>query len=193
MAGFQTKTFTKHDDYMTPYYAWKNIENYLPKDKVIWEAFYGNGNSAKYLRHLGCKVVSKDCDFFNNNMGEVIVTNPAFSILKDNKKTGKKGVLRRLKELDKPFIIIMPVSKIVTRYFAELFAKDEERGQMQYIIPRSRINFKKVKYDNEKEKYVSTKSKNACNFDCYYYCYKMNLPMSIVRLGDNNNCKKVEP
>ena len=25
MAGFHTKTFLKHDDYMTPKYAWENI------------------------------------------------------------------------------------------------------------------------------------------------------------------------
>ena len=24
--------------------------------------------------------------------------------------------------------------------------------------------------------------KNACNFDCFYYCYKMNLPRDIVWL-----------
>ena len=45
MAGFHTKSFIKHDDYMTPKYAWENIKNYIPKDKVIWEAFYGDGNS----------------------------------------------------------------------------------------------------------------------------------------------------
>ena len=26
MAGFQTKTFSKHDDYMTPKSAWENIK-----------------------------------------------------------------------------------------------------------------------------------------------------------------------
>ena len=41
MAGFHTKTFAKHDSYMTPKSAWENIKEYIPKDKVIWEAFYG--------------------------------------------------------------------------------------------------------------------------------------------------------
>jgi len=54
MASFHTKTFTKHDDYMTPKYAWENINEYIPKDKVIWESFYGDGKSAGYLRELGC-------------------------------------------------------------------------------------------------------------------------------------------
>ena len=33
MAGFHTKTFIKHDDYMTPFYAWDNIKQYIPKKK----------------------------------------------------------------------------------------------------------------------------------------------------------------
>ena len=34
MAGFHTKTFLKHDDYMTPNYVWDWIEQYIPNDKV---------------------------------------------------------------------------------------------------------------------------------------------------------------
>ena len=49
MAGFQTKTFQKHDDYMTPKSAWENIKQYIPQDKVLWEAFYGNGQSGRFL------------------------------------------------------------------------------------------------------------------------------------------------
>jgi hypothetical protein len=41
MAGFHTKTFLTHDDYMTPFSAWDNIKQFIPKDKIIWEAFYG--------------------------------------------------------------------------------------------------------------------------------------------------------
>ena len=39
MAGFHTKTFTKHDDYMTPKSAWEAIDQYIPKDKVVWKHF----------------------------------------------------------------------------------------------------------------------------------------------------------
>ena len=35
MVGFHTKTFLKHDDYMTPKYAWENIQQYIPKDKNL--------------------------------------------------------------------------------------------------------------------------------------------------------------
>lgn len=158
MAGFHTKTFLKHDDYMTPDYAWKNIEQYIPKDKVIWEAFYGDGESGKHLENLGLNVIHKEIDFFDSDEGEIIVSNPPFSICKE--------IMPRLKELDKPFILILPSSKINTQYFKTF--KDE----IQIIIPEKRIQF--IKDGNELQ--------NKCNFDCYYYCYKMNLENDIIWL-----------
>ena len=169
MAGFHTKTFIKHDDYMTPKYAWENITQYIPKDKVIWEAFMGDGKSGEYLRELGCKEVIHDYDdFFENNKGDILVSNPPFSKSKD--------IMNRLKELQKPFIIIMPSSKISTSYFRENF-KDSE-NPIQIIIPRKRIQFIK-QIDGETPK----DWKSDCNFDCFYYCYKMNLPRDIVWLN----------
>ena len=129
MAGFHTKTFIKHDDYMTPLYAWEWIKQYIPNDKVIWEAFYGDGSSGDYLKELGFNVIHEPIDFFENNKGDIIITNPPFS--------KKKEVFTRLKELDKPFIIICPSSMINTKYIKQLF-KDET---LQIIIPNKRINF----------------------------------------------------
>ena len=119
MASFHTKTFSKHDDYMTPKYAWENINMYIPKDKII-------------------------------------------------------DVMNRLRELDKPFIIIMPCSKICTSYFRGNF-KDTE-NHIQIIIPRKRIHFQKIVDGSP----VITE--NKCNFDCFYYCYKMNLERDIMWL-----------
>ena len=31
------------DEYMTTLETWKSIEEFIPKDKIIWEAFYGDG------------------------------------------------------------------------------------------------------------------------------------------------------
>jgi len=167
MASFHTKTFQKHDDYMTPKSAWEAIGDYIPKDKVIWEPFSGNGNSRKFLTELGYDVISKDEDFFKNNRGEMIITNPPFS--------KKKEIFARMKELGKPFIIICPSPVINTQYFRKLFS--EER--IQIIIPRRRIHFLKL-VDGE----VPENWKNACNFDCFYYCWKMNLPKDIIWLED---------
>ena len=103
MAGFQTKTFLKHDDYMTPKYAWENIAHLIPKDKIIWEAFYGNGKSGQDLKELGFQVIHKPIDFFENDLGDIIISNPPFS--------KSKEVMNRMYEIDKPFILIFPASK----------------------------------------------------------------------------------
>lgn len=166
MAGFHTKTFTKHDDYMTPKYAWENIQHLIPKDKVIWEAFYGDGMSGRYLSELGFNVIHEEKDFFENDLGDIIVSNPPFS--------KSKEVLKRLKELDKPFIIIMPSSKINTSYMRENF---KDKG-LQIIIPRKRIHFDKLVNG-----VIPTGWKNACCFDCFYYCYKLDFKNDITWLN----------
>jgi len=165
MASFHTKTFSKHDDYMTPKHAWEDIQHLIPRDKVIWEAFYGNGDSGRFLTELGFDVIHDDVDFFETNLGEMIVSNPPFSKSKD--------VVKRLAELDKPFIMILPCSKINTSYFRENF---KNKG-LQIIIPRKRIHFLKLV-----DGVVPDDWKNACNFDCFYYCYKIGLERDIIWL-----------
>ena len=165
MAGFHTKTFLKHDDYMTPKHAWEDIKEYIPKNK-IWEAFYGDGTSGNYLTELGFDVIHEPLDFFTEppEEYETIVSNPPFS--------KSKEVLSRLKELDKPFILILPTQKLNTCYMRDSFM-----DKLQIIIPRKRINFLKLIDGQPVEGY-----KNQCSFDCYYYCYKMNFPKDIVWL-----------
>jgi len=165
MAGFHTKTFIKHDDYMTPKSAWENIYHLIPKDKLIWEAFYGDGNSGKYLTELGFDVIHEEVDFFDNNLGDIIVSNPPFSQCKD--------IMKRLAILDKPFIIILPSSKINTSYFRDNFINK----RLQIIIPRKRIHFTKLVNGIMPENY-----KSCCNFDCFYYCYKIGLERDIIWL-----------
>jgi hypothetical protein len=164
MASFCTKTFELHDDYMTPKIAWECIKDYIPQNKVIWEAFFGDGKSGEYLRELGFDVIHEKIDFFKNNKGDIIVSNPPFSLVKD--------IMPRLKELDKPFILLMPSSKINTQYMRENF---KNKG-LKIIIPRKRIQFVKIVNGAKIE------SKNSGNFDCFYYCYKIDLPDSIVWL-----------
>ena len=165
MAGFHSKTFVKHDDYMTPKSAWENIKHLIPKDKVIWEAFYGDGKSGTYLKELGFNVIHEPVDFFENNLGDIIVSNPPFSFSKE--------IIQHLAKLDKPFIIIMPSGKINTSYFRENFMNK----RLQIVIPRKRIHFTKM-INGEKVK----DQKNACNFDCFYYCYKMGFEKDIIWL-----------
>jgi len=158
MAGFHTKTFLKYDDYMTPKSAWENIKQFIPLDKVIWEAFYGDGKSGENLKELGFNVIHEEIDFYEHNKGDLIISNPPFS--------DAKNIMNRLLEIDKPFILIFPSSKINTQYFRAW------KNKLQIIIPRKRIQF--LKDGKEKQ--------NKCNFDCFYYCYKMNLEKDIIWL-----------
>jgi hypothetical protein len=163
MACFDTKKFTKYDDYMTPKQAWENINHLIPKNKVIWEPFYGDGTSGQFLTELGHTVIHETIDFFENDKGEIIITNPPFTM--------KKEVLQRLKLLDKPFILICPMSMLNTNYYREAFG-----DLCQIVIPRRRIQFIKMCANGE------LKAGGQCNFDCAYFCYKMNLERDIIFL-----------
>jgi hypothetical protein len=164
MANFETKTFKNYDDYMTPKNVCEDIKDYIPKNKIIWEPFYGDGKSGEYLTELGFKVIHEDIDFFENDKGDIIVSNPPFSLCKE--------ILIKLKELNKPFILILPSSKINTSYFRKIFKNDK---QLQIIIPKKRINFNKL--INGKSNYES-----RCNFDCFFYCYNIHLQDDITWL-----------
>ena len=128
MTTFTNKGFIKHDDYTTPKIAWEDIKQYIPKDKKIWEAFYGDGKSGQHLKELGFDVIHEPRDFYDEPPEyDIVVTNPAFS--------QSKRVIERLVELDKPFIIILPVSKITTGYFRDSL---KDKG-LQIIIPKQII------------------------------------------------------
>lgn len=152
------------DEYNTPRELWENIKEFLPpKDKIVWEAFYGNGNSGTILSSLGCTVLQSDVDFFDDNQHiidkmDMIISNIPFS--------KKKQILARLKEIDKPFIIIMPASTLFTDYL-----KDTFRDELQIIIPKKRMHF-------EKNGVVMKRT----SFDSCYFCYKMNLKRDIIWL-----------
>lgn len=71
--------FEINEEYMTRKSAWEDIKEFIPTDKTIWECFYGNGQSGEYLRQLGFEVIHEPIDFFENNKGDIIVSNPPFS------------------------------------------------------------------------------------------------------------------
>ena len=69
--------------------------------------------------------------------------------------------------------MILPSSKINTQYVRENYKNSE----LQIIIPRKRIHFTKLVNGQKVEGW-----KDACNFDCFYYCYKMNYEKDITWL-----------
>jgi hypothetical protein len=158
MALLTNKASLKDDDYMTPKIVWESIKDYIPKNKVIWEAFYGDGKSGQYLRELGFDVIHEPIDFYKENRGDIIVSNPPFS--------DKMKILRRLKELDKPFILLLPASTLGTKTLQEIYGND-----IQIIIPKGRISFIK-----------NGEQTNGVWFASFFYCYKCNLPRDLVFL-----------
>ena len=159
MASFHSKTFATYDDYETPDYAWDQIAHIIPPNKTIWEPFFCTGSSGTYLQKLGFDVVHEDIDFFEHDHGDMIVSNIPFSL--------KKEVLTRLKDLGKPFIIICPSSMLMTKYLYNLFKDD-----LQIIVPPKRIQFIKD----------GIAAQGKCNFDCFYYCWRIGLPRDITFL-----------
>lgn len=157
-----TTDLAKNDEYFTPKQEWFNVKKFIPKNKVLWEPFTNvklpnSLNASKYLKEMGFRVLvkpynpsTKQNDFFKLNLGDVVVSNPPFSI--------KKEVLQRLKELDKPFILILPLATMNTEYFRNMFLNDQRFG---IIIPKKRIDF-----ENKMNK------KSNC-FECLYYCWKV--------------------
>ena len=146
------------DDYITPLYAWEQIKQFIPVTNalgaptVIWEPFYCDGSSGDNLRSLGFEVIHTDEDFFKSNHGDVIVTNPPFSI--------KQAVLKRLKKLGKPFILLMPSYVLSSVYWRETVGVSV---QFLLLIPPRRIEF--LTRGEGVLKPVGRPS-----FDCFYYC-----------------------
>ena len=79
--NFNNQHFLRIDDYTTPKHVWEEIQHFIPR-QVIWEPFFGNGQSGKDLESLGFTVIHEPIDFFTHNRGEIIVSNPPFSKLK---------------------------------------------------------------------------------------------------------------
>jgi len=152
--------FKNDDEYNTSREMWESISQFIPKDKTIWESFLLNNYTSKsmdYLTELGHEVVgSPEIDFFTSNLGDIIVSNPPYSI--------KKRIFERLAILDKPFILILPVSTITKQ-----FVKKLHREKLQIIVPDKRMQF--LKGEDQLKR---------CYFDTMYLCYKMNLERDIT-------------
>ena len=166
MASFTIGQPDKTDDaYNTPHECFEDIKKYIHnREKLVcYEPFILNNKystSKASLLSLDFKKVigETDWDFFemyDKVDYDIIISNPPFSI--------KNKIFKLLKQIDKPFILIVPVSVITKKYFMEDYKDD-----FQIIIPKKRIQFIR---DNVQL--------NRCWFDCCFIAYKMNLPKDI--------------
>lgn len=125
------------DNYNTPKTAVDAIIHLVPKGSIVYEPFYNSTSKSHiYLQEHGFKTVSHVGDFYSDPPNyDVIVSNPPFSDI--------QRVLSRLFELQKPFIIIAPLSLIVRQYFRQY------KDKVSILIPSKRIQFEKA---NSKER-----------------------------------------
>jgi len=148
------------DNYETNKADWERIKDFIPTDKKIWSPFYCSGKQKEYFNEMGFDIIHEDKDFFTYtpDQYDLIIDNPPFS--------KKKEVLKRLKELEKPFILICPSMMLSYKYFQEDF-----KDHIQIIVPYRRINFSHM--DSEKKNYSPP-------FASFYFCYKMNLEKDLI-------------
>lgn len=162
MANFKdSPSFKTYDEYYTPEWVWQKVRHLVPKEYVIWEACMLGAKNSKSMdiwRDWDYKVVGDiEWDILKCDIPQcdIIITNIPFGT------EIKKKVLKRLMQIDKPFIIIMNICNTHANYFREIM--DLENTQI--IIPRGKLHYQK---DGEKEK------KNTSFYSCFV-AYKMNL------------------
>ena len=146
------------DNYTTDIKGWEIIKDYIPKDKVIWSPFYCDGKQKEYFKELGFDIIHLDEDFFQNNKGDIVIDNPPFSKM--------RLICERLKELNKPFILVSFSRVLLMKWFQRLF-----KDHLQVIIPFTRPTFTHL--TNPKKGYTPP-------FGIQYYCWKMNLEKDLI-------------
>jgi hypothetical protein len=155
--------------------ALNNILKYLPKNKLIWNCWEENPD-IKWQR-LPANFTSIGMDLFANQCYE---TDNAELILCFREFGESERTMDRLLELDIPFITLLPTQKIGTKYMRKWADK-----KLQIIVPNSRVKFDRYVYGKlEVQTNKKDPSKKAplagANFDCFYYCYGLNLPNDIT-------------
>ena len=160
MTTRKKQEFHNDDQYNTTPEIWEMIAHLIPKDKILFEAFLKDNWSSKsaiILRDMGFNVVGNPTIDFFDELPEydIIVSNPPYSM--------KKKIFQRLAVLDKPFILILPISTITKQ-----FVKVLERDKVQMIIPSKRMQFEKAGVELSR-----------FWFDTCFLCYKMNFQRDI--------------
>lgn len=168
--GYLTASKTSEsDEYLTPRYAVEPIIKYL-KNKFNNILCPFDKQDSQYVRVLikeGFRVIyshKDDKDFFSYKTSDLndidcIVSNPPYSI--------KSKVLKRLYELNKPFMMLLPQNCLQSKERTDLFIK----YGLEYLGFDSRICF----YTNND----LTSIKMGNSFGSGYFCWKV-LPEKLI-------------
>tara|TARA_Y100001937_G_scaffold109631_1_gene154507 strand:- start:7 stop:537 length:531 start_codon:yes stop_codon:yes gene_type:complete len=162
------------NDYYTTKQMWKNISDLIPKDKIIWEACLLNSKSKslEYWKDMGYNVVGNntwDCLNYYPINYDIIVTNPPFET------KIKTKILKHLYKLDKPFILVLNVMNVFSKYMRDIFGDDMK--YLQVIYPQGKIKFEIIDEETQELKKAGDPS-----FYCVYLAYKMDIPQDKLYL-----------
>ena len=139
----------KDDDYETPKDILEMLLPFIKDYDKIYDPFYCAGRVKKDWETLG-----KIC--YNEKL-DITISNIPFSM--------KEKCMKLFLELGKPFIILMPIDAMGSKWINKYFNK------LQFIIPHKRLNFSK-----------DGKMGGGAWFDTCFYCYGLNLDKTITKL-----------
>ena len=148
------------DDYETPSKILKDLIPFINEHNIIYDPFYCNGRVIDEWKELDKICLNDKQDAFNRIHPEkfdIVISNIPFSCKEDCVKLGF--------ELEKPFIMLMPIDSLASKWIKKYFDK------LQFIIPSGRYSFLK---NGEKTK--------GCWFDTMWICHGLNLEKNIIKL-----------
>lgn len=146
---------SKNDECYTPKYAVTPLLKYLKRESIIWCPFDRKYSEfVRVFESAGHRVIFSHIkdgkDFFKyepNMQYDFIISNPPF--------TKKRAVLERLKVLNKPYAMLMPINLLNDNY------NDILDSSLELLIFDSRMEFKR----NDKDSLPS-----RISFKCVYFC-----------------------
>jgi len=150
----------KDDDYETSKEILNDLLPFIKDYKTVYDPFYCNGKVISEWKELNKECINEKKDAFNREHPEnfdILISNIPFSCKEKCLELGMK--------IDKPFILLMPIDSLGSKWIKKYFHK------LQFIIPSGRYNFLK--------KGLKTK---GCWFDTMWVCYKINLNKKIIKL-----------
>lgn len=159
----------------------------LKNGLIVWLPFdneYSNIYKSIKNKWKGGEVVISNLemglDFYNYQPEKyhLILSNPPFK--------GRTKLLKRLHEINKPFIILQ-----ATQFFNNQHAVKhlcDSSDDYQFILPRGRMNF--ITYNPERDSLRS--SKGGAAFYSFWLCYKIGLEKTFNPISDNGREKEKE-
>lgn len=153
----RTKMKKNNDEWYTIPSSWDMILKYIDKKDIIYEPFYGGGDTYRYFKKKGHKVIGKpNYDFFDDEKlikkCDAVITNPPFS--------SKYKIIDRLVKYNKPFILILPLHCINTKSFRKCF--DDDMSNVSLLIPKGRLQYMQ-----------NGQLKKSPSFESCFVAYKM--------------------